>query len=126
MEHDTASAYHLSWQAALDLYPKVVLATPMAVGISEHWMEFHGTLSLRLDTFVAQAFDICESLKRHGIERILIMNGHAGNGPLAQHMNDFRQAPWYRCALSFILGGVSQRICRAHGVQGVSGPRGGV
>ena len=54
MEHDTASAYHLSWQAALDLYPKVVLATPMAVGIAEHWMEFHGTLSLRLETFVAR------------------------------------------------------------------------
>ena len=126
MEHDTASAYHLSWQAALDLYPKVVLATPMAVGISEHWMEFHGTLSLRLDTFVAQAFDICESLKRHGIERILIMNGHAGNGPLAQHMNDCRQrlgfdvrfhSYWEAYPKEFVEQHMEFKECPAHAAE---------
>ncbi|MCZ6635009.1 MAG: creatininase family protein [bacterium] len=89
MEHDTASALYVSHQAALGLYPQVVVATPMAVGISEHWMEFPGTLSLRPDTFVAVAYDICESLQRHGVEHILVVNGHAGNRPLANHMEDF-------------------------------------
>lgn len=91
MEHDTASALHVAWQAALQLYPQVVLATPIPVGISEHWMEWPGTLSLRPDTFAAVAFDICESLKRHGIEHILIVNGHAGNGPLGQRMEEFQE-----------------------------------
>ena len=91
MEHDTASALHVSHQAALELYPQVVLATPMAVGISEHWMEFPGTLSLQRETFVSMAYDICDSLRRHGIEHILIVNGHAGNGPLGQHMEEFQQ-----------------------------------
>jgi len=72
MEHDTASAAHVAYQAALQLYPQTVVATPMAVGISEHWMEFPGTLSLRPETFFTVAYDICESLKRHGIEHILI------------------------------------------------------
>ena len=40
MEHDTASALHVAYQAALGLYPQTVVATPMAVGMSEHWMEF--------------------------------------------------------------------------------------
>lgn len=91
MEHDTASALHISWQVALELYPKVVVATPIAVGISEHWMEFKGTLSLRPDTFSAIAFDICDSLRRHGIQHILIVNGHAGNGPLGDKMDDFQK-----------------------------------
>jgi creatinine amidohydrolase len=91
MEHDAASALYVSHQAALELYPQVVVATPIAVGISEHWMEFPGTLSLQPDTFARVAYDICDSLRRHGIEHILIINGHAGNGPLKQHMDDFRQ-----------------------------------
>ena len=91
MEHDTASAIHVAWQAAVDLYPRVLVATPMPVGISEHWMEFRGTLTLKMETFAAVAFDICESLQRHGVEHILIVNGHAGNGPLGQHMDDFRK-----------------------------------
>lgn len=91
MEHDTASALHVSHQGALALYPSVLVATPMPVGISEHWMEWRGTLSLRPETFTAVAFDTCESLQRHGVEHILIVNGHAGNGPLGQHMDDFSQ-----------------------------------
>ena len=91
IEHDTASAYHVAWQAALGLYPQVVVTPPIAVGISEHWMECPGTLSLRRETFAAVAFDMCESLQRHGIEHIFIVNGHAGNGPLGEHMEEFRQ-----------------------------------
>ena len=79
MEHDTASALHVAQQAALGLFPKVVVATPMPVGISEHWMEWPGTLTLRPETFCQVAFDTCESLVRHGIRKILICNGHAGN-----------------------------------------------
>ncbi len=91
MEHDTASTLHIACQAALELYPRVVVATPIGVGLSEHWMEFRGTLTLKPDTFFAMAFDICESLKRHGIEHIFICNGHAGNSPLGKQMEDFRQ-----------------------------------
>ena len=90
-EHDIASAVHVSHQAALELYPQVVVATPVAVGMSEHWMEFPGTLTLKPETFTAVNYDICDSLRRHGIEHILIINGHAGNGPLGGQMDDFRE-----------------------------------
>ncbi len=61
MEHDTVSALVVAEQAALSLFPDVVVATPMPVGISEHWMEWKGTLSLRPDTFFSVAFDTCEA-----------------------------------------------------------------
>ena len=86
-----ASALHVCHQAALELYPEVLVATPIAVGISEHWMEFPGTLTLKPDTFAAVAYDICESLQRHGIEHIMIINGHAGNSPLRERMDDFSE-----------------------------------
>jgi creatinine amidohydrolase len=126
MEHDIASSYHVSWQAALALYPKVVLATPMAVGISEHWMEFPGTLSLKPETFFAVAFDICESLKRHGIEKVLIINGHAGNGPLGQQMPDFRQrlgievrfhSYWEAYSKEFVAQHMESGDCPAHAAE---------
>jgi creatinine amidohydrolase len=91
MEHDTASALHVARQAALELYPQVVVATPVAVGISEHWMEFKGTLSLRPETFFAVAYDVCDSLRRHGVGHVLVVNGHAGNGPLREKMGEFRE-----------------------------------
>jgi creatinine amidohydrolase/Fe(II)-dependent formamide hydrolase-like protein len=44
MIHDTVSAIHLARQVALNLYPNVVVTTPLAIGISEHWMDHKGTL----------------------------------------------------------------------------------
>ena len=126
MEHDTASALHVSHQAALELYPQVVLATPMAVGISEHWMEFPGTLSLQRETFVSVAYDICNSLCRHGIEHILIVNGHAGNRPLSEEMEDFRQrlgidiqfcSYWQAYSKEFVQSQLKSGDCPAHAAE---------
>src|SRR5512136_1441434 len=67
MIHDTASALLVAQKAALQLYPQAVVTTPVPVGISPHWMERKGTLTLRPETFLAIVFDICESLKVHGL-----------------------------------------------------------
>jgi creatinine amidohydrolase len=78
MIQDTASATLVAQQAALSLFPHVMVATPVPVGISPHWMDRKGTLTLRRETFLAVVYEICESLKTHGITRILILNGHGG------------------------------------------------
>ena len=91
MIHDTASVTLVAHQAALQLYPQVMLTPPVSVGISPHWMDRKGTLSLRRETFLAVVFDICDSLKTHGVRNILILNGHGGNqAPLAQSVEEFR------------------------------------
>jgi creatinine amidohydrolase len=91
MIQDTASAVLIAQQAALQLYPQAIVATPVPVGISPHWMERKGTLTLRPETFLATVFDICESLKTHGIKTIFIVNGHGGNiQALKSHVAEFR------------------------------------
>jgi creatinine amidohydrolase len=126
MEHDTVSALHMAHQSALELYPQVVVAPPMSVGISEHWMEFPGTLSLRPETFVTVAYDICESLQRHGIEHILIVNGHAGNRPLGEHMADFQKrlgidvqfcSYWEAYSKEFVAETLDSGDCPAHAAE---------
>lgn len=90
MIHDTASVTLVAQQAALLVYPQVMVATPVAVGISPHWMDRKGTLTLRKETFLAVVFDICESLKTHGVTRILVLNGHGGNvEPLAEAVPEY-------------------------------------
>jgi creatinine amidohydrolase len=92
MIQDTASATLVAQQAALRLYPQVMLATPVPVGISPYWMDRKGTLTLRKETFLAVVFEICESLQIHGVKRILILNGHGGNEkPLAEAVPGFRE-----------------------------------
>jgi creatinine amidohydrolase len=91
MIQDTASAVLVAQQAALELYPQVIVSTPVPVGISSYWMERQGTLTLRPETFLAMVFDICESLRTHGIKTIFIVNGHGGNDqPLKSHLAEFR------------------------------------
>src|SRR5882762_4363371 len=90
MINDTASVTLIAQQAALLLYPAVMVATPVPVGISPHWMDRKGTLSLRKETFLAVVYDICESLKTHGVKNILVLNGHGGNvGPLREAVPEF-------------------------------------
>ncbi len=92
MIQDTASATLVAQQAALRLYPQVMVATPVAVGISPYWMDRKGTLTLRKETFLAVVYEICESLKIHGVRAILILNGHGGNdAPLKESLPEFRR-----------------------------------
>ena len=91
MIQDTASAVLISQQAALQLYPRVIVSTPVPIGISPYWMERKGTLTLRSETFLAMVFDISDSLRTHGFKTILIVNGHGGNDkPLKAYLPELR------------------------------------
>ena len=92
MYHDTQSAVYVSKLAAEKLYPNVVVTTPLAIGVSEHWMDHKGTLTLRPEVFGEVLYDVADSMRRHGIQNILIINGHAGNsGPVQQRLNNYRE-----------------------------------
>ncbi len=92
MYHDTQSAVYVSKLAAEELYPNVVVTTPLAIGVSEHWMDHKGTLTLRPEVFGEVLYDVADSMRRHGIENILIVNGHAGNsGPVMQRLDGYKE-----------------------------------
>ena len=78
-DHDIASSTWVARQVALRLYPKVIVAVPMAVGLSEHHMKHKGSLTAKPGSWLAVLFDAVECFARHGIENILILNGHGGN-----------------------------------------------
>ena len=78
-EQDIASSTRVAEMAAERLYPQVVLAVPINVGIAEHHMHAVGTLTVKPSTWLAVVFDTVETLMRHGIRKVLILNGHGGN-----------------------------------------------
>lgn len=66
-------------QKAVDGLENVLLAPTMWAGLSPHHMEFPGTLTLTLETYVAVIQDLVRSVARHGYKKILLVNGHGGN-----------------------------------------------
>ena len=62
----------------------VVLLPTVNIGYSPHHIDFPGTLTIRWNTFVEYLLDILRSLIHHGFSRILMVNGHGSNAPLAE------------------------------------------
>ncbi|MGZ8793733.1 MAG: creatininase family protein [Gaiellaceae bacterium] len=56
-----------------------LVAPTLRPGLSEHHMEFPGSLTLRFETFMAVIEDYCVSLASHGFTRIVIFPSHGGN-----------------------------------------------
>lgn len=56
----------------------IVLPT-IPVGVSPHHRHFDGTLSTRSAVLEAFVRDILESTASHGLEKIVVVNGHGGN-----------------------------------------------
>jgi creatinine amidohydrolase len=80
MSHDLASATYVANKAAEKLFPKVIVSPPpTTIGISEHHMHYPGTLTLKAENFINVVLDVIESLNRHGIKKIVVLNGHGGN-----------------------------------------------
>jgi creatinine amidohydrolase len=59
--------------------PRVLFLPTMAVGCSEHHMEFTGSLTLTHETFARQAEEMLASAARHGFTNLVILNSHGGN-----------------------------------------------
>jgi len=89
VDTDIHSAYEIAKRAALKR-GDVLVCPPVWFGYSPHHMGFHGTLTIRLETFLNLLKDICDSLYQHGFRKMLILNGHGGNRALINLVaNDF-------------------------------------
>ncbi|MFZ5857283.1 MAG: creatininase family protein [Chloroflexota bacterium] len=80
----------------------VLVAPPLNFGFSHYFLDYPGTLSLRVPTLIAAVEDLVRSAYRSGFRRLLILNGHGGNTPVNDHLNDVindlpgAQIRWYQ------------------------------
>jgi len=79
LQSDTAFCLYICRKASEVVYPMSMVTPPISVGISTHHLKFSGSLTVRPETFVDTIYDFAWSLKRHGIRRVVIINGHGGN-----------------------------------------------
>jgi len=79
LDTDSAIAEAFARRLATDLGEDAVLCPPLRYGLSEHHLDFPGTLTLRPATFIALVADVVESLAHWNLRRVLVVNGHGGN-----------------------------------------------
>jgi creatinine amidohydrolase len=53
----------------------------VAYGMTPSFLDFPGSISIRIETYLRLVRDILDSLARQGFRRILLVNGHGGNTP---------------------------------------------
>ena len=61
--------------AGVPVYPVIPF------GLAQQWTAFPGTVTLRIETYLALVRDVLDSIRRAGFRRILLVNGHGGNAP---------------------------------------------
>ena len=79
MSMDIDMSRFIAQKASEKLYPNVLITSPVSFGVAEHHMHFPGTISAKPGSWLSALFDVIESVLRHGIKKILILNGHGGN-----------------------------------------------
>lgn len=57
------------------------VAPVIPFGGKDYFDSSHGGISIRLSTLIALLDDMIDGLTRHGLRKLLILNGHAGNVP---------------------------------------------
>jgi creatinine amidohydrolase len=93
----------------------VLVAPELNFGASPYFLEYPGTLSLRIATLMDIVEDLVRSLYGQGFPRLLILNGHGGNDPvrgrlyeLANEFSDLRIA-WYAWWTSHSVEAICQK-----------------
>lgn len=76
---DAIRAEKFSELLAERMHPLTMVTPTINFGISPHHMPFPGTITLKPSTLITLLKDIINSLKEHGINKVLIMNSHGGN-----------------------------------------------
>jgi creatinine amidohydrolase len=79
----------------------VLVAPPLNFGVSPYFAHYPGTISLRLQTFLAVVEDLTRWVYAQGFKRLLFVNGHGGNSPAVTLLHELSnalpglKADWY-------------------------------
>lgn len=64
--------------------PRPLVLPSIPYGVSYHHQDFPGTLSVNPETLARLVYEVGISAARHGITKLVIVNGHGGNMPTLQ------------------------------------------
>ncbi|WP_311515178.1 creatininase family protein [Oligella urethralis] len=84
---DLLLAENISLEAAEPL--GVPVMPGVAFGMTPYFSAYPGTVSLKPATYFALIRDILDSLQLQGFRRILFVNGHGGNSPVAAEIQEW-------------------------------------
>lgn len=79
----------------------VLVTPPVNFGVSPYFLDYPGTISLRVTTLLDLVEDLIRSLHHQGFRKFLFLNGHGGNEPVVARLNELaNQLPdlkmiWY-------------------------------
>lgn len=76
---DRLIAEHFVGRLEETLSARVLILPTVAVGCSEHHMDFCGSLTLTHEHFAAQVLDVLGSVASHGFTNLVLFNAHGGN-----------------------------------------------
>jgi creatinine amidohydrolase/Fe(II)-dependent formamide hydrolase-like protein/7-cyano-7-deazaguanine synthase in queuosine biosynthesis len=100
LDTDTYDADYLARRVAAACRPPHPLVLPVIpYGVSYHHEDFPGTFSINPETLSRMVYEIGMSAARNGITKLIVINGHGGNGPalhLAAQLID-RDARIFTC-----------------------------
>ena len=66
----------------------VLVAPAINFGVSPYFLEYPGTISLRVSTLLDTIEDVVRSVHRQGFRRLLFLNGHGGNTPAQLRLHE--------------------------------------
>jgi len=109
-----ALADRLAERASPDM--RLLVLPPIPYGVSSEHMAFSGTASLPADGLRSILDSIFRSLAQHGVETILLVNGHGGNtATIESALRGWRQATG---VLGLLLDIPRSRVVQEAGVPG--------
>ncbi len=85
VDMDNVAVTHICDAAAEQRPDLLVSAPPIHYGFNDHNMDFPGTISVQMETFLHYCADVADSFARQGFDRILFVNGHGSNAGLCHY-----------------------------------------
>ncbi|MGH3743193.1 MAG: creatininase family protein [Micromonosporaceae bacterium] len=110
---DYRVAEEIAQRAGAQCDRATVVLPPIPYGLSDHHLDFPGTVSISFDGFRRICVDVALSLKRHGVTRVVFVNGHFGNmSALSVISTELKSQHGIRAATAFWMSQAKDQVDR--------------
>ena len=80
---DAILARSYCYEAAKRAPGEILVLPPLPYGLDDHHMDFPGPICVPYDILIKLVGSVAVSAARHGFKKIIIVNGHGSNAPIA-------------------------------------------